>query len=77
MKDFRIFEDYGSKSSTKLLDYNKGTPTFQGFFFEDNNDKQFKDGMHWTWVSGRKVLETEKVNKSPSKEELYLTYLSG
>lgn len=39
MKNLYIFEDYISKPSTKLLDYNKNVSTFQGFFLTDNNNE--------------------------------------
>lgn len=63
MKDFRIFEDYESRFSTKLPDYSKGTPIFQGFLFADNNNEQFEN-LYVTHI-GQKAKEAEIVNNSP------------
>lgn len=76
-KDLHIFEDYGSKSSTKLPDYNEGTPTFQGFLFTDNDDEQIEEGMYLTHTSDQKVLDAEKIDQPLLKEELHLTCING
>ncbi len=60
VKDLRIFEDYATKSSTRLLDYSKGNPTFQSFLLAANDDEQDKGGMHSAHASGREVLDVEK-----------------
>lgn len=77
VKYLRIFEDYGSKSSTELPDYSEGTPTFQGFFFVDNDNEKVGDDMHLTHASSRKVLDVEKAKQAPPEEELHSTRASG
>lgn len=42
VKIFYIFEDYKIKASIKILNYNEGKPTFQGFFSSDNDKKSEK-----------------------------------
>ena len=69
VKDLRIFEDYKSKIATDLPDYNNGTPTFQGFLLEDNDDDkeeslQTREGQkHITSTrgKGRKVENAESI----------------
>lgn len=62
MKNLRIFEDYESKFSTKLLDYSENTPIFQGFFLANNNNKQLED-LLLTCI-GQKTKDTEIANQS-------------
>ncbi len=40
VKDLRIIEEYESKVTTDLPDYENGTPMFQGFLLKDNDDKE-------------------------------------
>lgn len=39
MKDLLIFEDYATKSSIKLLDYNNSNSKFQSFLCADNDNE--------------------------------------
>ncbi len=91
VKDLRIFQDYVTKSSTRLADYNKGNPTFQGFLLANNDNKQHGEKMHSahasdqevlkvekpTHASGQKVLDVEKVKHLPLEKEMYSTRASG
>ncbi len=56
VKNFCIFEDYETKATTELSDYNEGTPTLQGFLFEDNDEEE--TGLLSPYES-RKVKNTE------------------
>lgn len=38
VKDLRIFKYYERKSATKLPDYDNGTPMYQGFILDNNDD---------------------------------------
>ncbi len=40
VKNILIFEDYKTKTTTEVSDYDEGTPTFQGFLFEDNDEEE-------------------------------------
>lgn len=91
MKDLCIFEEYATKSSTKLLDYNKGNPTSQDFLFANNDNEQDRGEMHSahassrevldvekpTHVNGQKILDVEKVKHTPLEEEMHLTRTSS
>ena len=63
VKDLRIFGDYESKVATDLPDYENGTPMFQEFLLEDNNDKeeclQSREGRK---VKRKQAREDQKVN---------------
>lgn len=76
MKDLCIFKDYRSKSSTKLPDYSKDIPTFQGFFFADNDNKQIEDDMYLICANNQKVLDVQKTDQLPLEDKLYLTQIS-
>ena len=56
VKDLRIFEDYETKKSTDLPDYDE-RPTFQGFLFEDNDEGSEKESS--TCAESRKVTSTK------------------
>lgn len=62
MKDLSIFEDYTSESSNKILDYNEA-PIFQGFPFADNEDEKDRKDMDLPCVSGRQVLDVDKIKQ--------------
>ena len=62
VKGLRIFEDRGTKATTELPDHDEGTPTFQRFFFEDNDEK--KTGLLSTCKS-RKVKNGERKQPAP------------
>lgn len=57
-----IFENYETKSPTKLFDYNKDTPIFEKFLFADNDNKQFEDNMLLTHASGRNVSDIKSIS---------------
>lgn len=40
VKDLRIFENYETKATTELHDYDEGIPTFQGFLLEYNDEEE-------------------------------------
>lgn len=42
VKNLYIFEDYKTKTSTELSDYNDNKPIFQCFFSKDNNEESEK-----------------------------------
>lgn len=62
VKYLRIFEDYETKATTELPDYNNGTPTFQGFLLEDNDEEE--TGLPST-CKGRKVINAEGKEPAP------------
>lgn len=67
LKDLCIFEDYESKTSTKLLDYSEGIPTFQGFLLADNDDEKLENDLH-SPRAGRNAPDAEKAKQStPSR----------
>ncbi len=69
VKDLWIFEDYESKVATDLPDYENGTPTFQGFLLEDNNDKEESlQSREDRKVSEEQSREGRKVSKKKPRE---------
>lgn len=75
IKDLRIFEDYKTKASTELPDYDAGKPTFQGFLSEDNDKKEPKELMS-TCDKNRKVGNA-KGKQSTSTKKLMSTWYDG
>ncbi len=70
VKDFWIFENYESKVATDLPDYENGTPTFQEFLLEDNDNKKgslqsCKSGK----VSEEQSCEGQKVSEEQPRED--------
>ena len=52
MKDLYIFEDYETKLSTELSDYND-KPTFQRFFSEDSDERS--EELSSTCIEGQNI----------------------
>lgn len=59
VKDLCIFEDYETKTSTELPDYNNNRLTFQGFLSEDNDEERSKKLLS-TCVKSQKIGNTER-----------------
>lgn len=62
MKDFRIFEHYKMKDSTKHSDYSKSLSTFQSFFHTDKEEEQELPIPQ----AGQKVQNTREEDQSNS-----------
>ena len=75
VKDLRIFEDYKTKASNELPDYDEGKPTFQGFLFEDN-DEEGSEELTSTCDKGRKI-DNAKGKQSTQTKELTSTCDNG
>ena len=77
VKDLRIFEDYESKSASELPDYNNGTPTFQGFNLDDNDDEKEENSQTGEGRKvnieqpgeGRKVSTEEAQQRTPTRDK--------
>ena len=67
VKYLRIFEDYKTKASSELPDYNEGKPTFQGFFTEDKDEKRSEE-LTSTCDKGRKVDNAKGKQSTQTKE---------
>lgn len=59
VKDLCIFEDYKTKTSTELPDYDNDKPTFQGFLSEDN-DEQRSEKLSSICIKSQKVENTKE-----------------
>ena len=57
VKDLCIFENYETKSSIEVLNYDD-KPTFQGFFSENNDERS--EELASTYVEGQKVENTKE-----------------
>lgn len=62
MKDLYIFENYETKATIELSDYDNGTPTFQGFLFKDNEKE--KTGSPST-CKDQKVINVKRKKPAP------------
>ena len=75
VKDLRIFENFKTKASTELPDYDEGKPTFQGFFSEDN-DEEGSEELTSTCDKSRKV-DNAKGKQSTQIKKLTSTCDNG
>ncbi len=71
VNDLRIFEDYETKASTELPDYDEGKPTFQGFLSEDNDEERSEELTN-TCDKSRK-MDNAKGKQSTQTKELTST----
>lgn len=77
VKDLRIFEDYEAKKSTKLPDYLKGLPTFQGFLLADNDDKELELTIPRASQKAKSAREEEQPVSRACKDRKAIEYLSS